>query len=242
MKFILGLSALLLGLAYAPRADAINNYAYVRTTQSSTGGFFSAPNVSMSSGWSTSNPCNFLVKTQWLSFNGTYSAAKDWIELGRVNGAVKNPNGTATCGSGQTAGKVSNYDAYYTATGRYNSAGVLTYNEFPITTIGTSGTHSYKIEKISTANWRTYIDGITTLTYTGWSASNPVIHEVGWEANNSISSWTSPNYANPLQILVNGSWVNWGSLAKVDSSNGGNNLGWVATTDGGSAWKSKYTR
>lgn len=237
MKSVLSLSILLLGLSYAPASLAANQYAFVRTSQSNTGGFFSAPNVSMSSGWSSSNSCAFLVKTSWLGFKGTYSRADDWIELGRVNGAVQNPQGNATC----SGGKVSNYDAYYTARGRYNSAGVLDYAEFPITNISTSGTHNYQIKKVSSADWRTYIDGITTLTYPGWSAANATTHDVGWEANNNTSSWASPNYSTAHQILVNGSWTNWGSLGKVDASTGGNTLGWFANPDGGTS-QAKFTR
>ncbi len=115
MKSLLGLSVLLLGLTYAPCAHAAKQYAAYRAVQNNTGGFFSAPNVSMSSGWSSSNPCNFLVKTQWLSFNGANAANKDWIELGRVHGAVQaQSGGTYNCG---TAAMVSYYDAYYTAVG-----------------------------------------------------------------------------------------------------------------------------
>jgi hypothetical protein len=231
-----GLGAFLFGFACVPYSQA-NQYATVSTGQSNTGGFFSAQNVSMSSSWSPNSPCYFIVKTNWTAFNGSHTALKDWIELGRVNGAVRSSSGSNFCASD----RVAFYDAYYTASGRYNATGVLTYNETPITTISTSGSHNYQIKKISATDWRTYIDGATTLTYTGLNYSSSVKHDVGWETNSLSPFLGSPNYSNPHQVLVNGTWTNWSSGSKFDASNGGNNLGWLANFDG-AFWKAKYNQ
>jgi hypothetical protein len=238
MKILsIGIGALLLGLAYVPGSQAASQYAVVSTSQANTGGFFSAQNVSMSASWSPNSPCSFIVKTNWVAFNGSNATSKDWIELGRVNGSVRSPSGNSFCGSE----RVGFYDAYYTATGRINAAGVLTYNETPITTISTSGSHNYQIKKISSTEWRTYIDGITTLTYTGWNYPTSVRHDVGWETNSLSPFWTSPNYSSSHQVLINGTWTNWSSGSRNDASTGWNNLGWFANFDG-AFWKAKYNQ
>ena len=249
MKSVLGLGVLLLGLAYAPSAHAAKQYASYRAVQNNTGGYFSAPNVSMNSGWSSSNPCNFLIKTQWLSFKGASSANDDWIELGRVHGAVERESGgTYNCGTSANPSMVSYYDAYYTATMKFNSTGGYSYREWPITTISTAGSHSYQIKKVSSnTDWRGYIDNIQVLTYPGWNAANAAYQDVGWEANyatNTTPTWTSPNYANPLKFLINGSWTDWSSTNVTTAGSGSisqGSLGWAVSTDGAS-YKLKYTR
>ena len=228
--------ATLLGLSL-PIPVLANEYAIIHNLTDNEGGFFSAPDVSMTSNWSSSNPCLFVVKTQWLAYKGADPAQQDWIELGRVNGAVRSSTGTTYCGTI----KVGFYDTFYTARAKHDSFGQETYEEWPVTSISTGGTHNYQVKKTALNEWTAYIDYTRVLTHTGWNQSKSVRHDIGWETNTATAWWGTPNYSTAHQLLINSSWQNWNTGFKEDASNSGNSLGWYANFDGAYS-KAKYTR
>lgn len=219
------LAALLLFSLAATPAFA-NEYAIVSNMTTNEGGYFSAPNVSMNSNWSTSFPCRFINKTHWLRFDGAHASYDDWLEVGRTHGKIEDATGTVTCGGE----KVKLYDAYYTAYGTYDSAGVLTYEEFPVTGFSTTGTHNYQIQRTGTGQWKAYVDFTAVRTYT-WNFSSSTGQDIGWEANTTAATWTAPNYSTSHQLLISGSWRNWSTGVYYDYSTGHNVMGWYADCD-----------
>ncbi|THF73050.1 hypothetical protein [Cohnella fermenti] len=215
-----------------------NDYARVANLGVSIqGGYFSAANTTLSGGFSSTNTCNFVVKTQWLGF-GSGSTSAGWIEVGRVNGATENPSGAYTCGTT----KVSNADGYYTAA--QSSAGV--YEEYLVTGFSTSGTHNYQIQYTSGTNWVAYVDYTSVHTYSR-TETTATRHRVGFETNNTSATWTSGNTSTAIQTLgTGGSWSNWTTGTREDYSTGYNSLLWYANfgTSGGTTNYSTatYTR
>lgn len=215
------LSSIGLSIAIVATPAFANQYDTVKNATNNEGGYFSAPNVSMSSNWSSSFPCRFLIKTHWLAYNGAYASYKDWIEVGRVHGEVEDNTGTYTC-SGK---KVKFYDAYYTGYGIWDASGNLTITEWPVTGFSTTGTHNYQIQRTGSAQWKAYIDFTTVRTFS-WNQVNAVRHDIGWETNTSASTWSTPNYSSAHELLISGTWQRWTTGYKSDASNGGNSLGW----------------
>jgi hypothetical protein len=202
---------------------AVHQYALVRNTTPNEGAYFFARNVSMNSEWSTFFPCRYLVKTQWLGFDGDNPDKQDWIEIGRLHGPAPAEISSASC----EGIPVRFYDAYYTASGKYDSSGQLTYSESLITGFRIDGSHNWQIQRTGSSEWTAYIDYTAVRKY-AWAKTHAVRHDVGWETNSSAATWESPNYAGAIQLLINGIWKTWTTGQRLDYNSLVNAMKWYA--------------
>lgn len=210
--------------------SAYAEHAIVITDKVNTGSYFSYTDVTMTSGWNTSNPCRFVNKTTWIGFNGDYSKP-DWLETGRTAGKMPDSSGSVTCGGLKVVGINGNYAAY----GKYNSSGVLTYEEWGYNA-SHSGTHNFQIQRTSATEWKAYFDLGVIKTFT-WNKTSGFDARVGLEVNNSVSTIAFPNYTTSHQTRsTSGTWSNWTNGQIIDASDMYNSRNWYVNfgTLGGS--------
>lgn len=130
------------------------------------------------------------------------------------------------------------YDAYYVATQVGSS-----YDEWPVTGFGTTGGHSFQVQRTGTGQWTAYIDFTAVRTFTR-TENDATRHRVGFESNYSDTWFASPSDTTSHQILVSGTWNYWTSGSREDASTGWNGASWntvFGTKAGGGTDYSKAT-
>jgi hypothetical protein len=217
--------------------SAFAEHAIVSISQTNQGSYFSYTDVTMNSGWNTSNPCRFLNKTTWIGFNGDHPTNTDWLEVGRTHGKIPNASGTVTCGSDKVISINGNYAAY----GKFSSSGVLTYEEWGYAA-SNSGTHNFQIQRTATNEWKAYFDFNVIKTF-AWAPTSGITARVGLEVNNSVATMTFPNYTTAHQTQsTSGVWSNWTSGTRFDASGSYNSRGWYANFGTTASGGTDYTK